>query len=323
MPPIECPTSTTGPRGDHHLQHGFQVLAELLDGVRLGRRPRRTGRGPVGRRTPSGPGRPTPLPGGPAESGRRPCTDRTRARTRPSAARRDGPTSRTANGTPSGVVTTLARSASRSVEVLRRMRVVDGILLRHRARDGHTCQGADRGEPGDARQQACILEAPAPRLLATGQPGQLRGVLRRAGEAIVDTLRALIADALSLNGSALTVDAGDPAARAGDHLVVDGVEQVRPVLRGGFAVAAGAEQDGRRRPRATSVCAGSEIDDELVHADAADAGPPTAVDQHVDAAAQSPGTHRRRSRSASAPAWCRDRRPRCARRTRRRPHAPI
>jgi hypothetical protein len=38
MPPIEWPTSTTGPPRDHLVEHEQQVLAELVDGRRL-RRP--------------------------------------------------------------------------------------------------------------------------------------------------------------------------------------------------------------------------------------------------------------------------------------------
>src|ERR1700739_2195226 len=46
-----------------------------------------------------------------------------------------------------------------------------------------------------------------------------------------------------LNGVGLAVGSGDPPPGAGDHFVVDGAEQIRPVLRGGFASGAGPEQD--------------------------------------------------------------------------------
>jgi hypothetical protein len=33
MPPIECPTSTSGPVGGERAQHGVEVAAELVDGA--------------------------------------------------------------------------------------------------------------------------------------------------------------------------------------------------------------------------------------------------------------------------------------------------
>src|ERR1700752_3622926 len=84
----------------------------------------------------------------------------------------------------------------------------------------------------------------------------------------------------SLNGFGLVIGPGDAPSGAGDHFVVDGAEQVCPVLRGGFTAAAGAEQDRLvafddiDRP-------GTQVDEELVHADPPYAGPPPAVDQHV------------------------------------------
>ena len=58
------------------------------------------------------------------------------------------------------------------------------------------------------------------------------------------------------------VDADNAAPRAGDHLVVDGAEQIGPVPRGGLTCRAGPEQhgfvaggDGGRT--------GSEVNDEL------------------------------------------------------------
>src|ERR1700739_5054019 len=46
-----------------------------------------------------------------------------------------------------------------------------------------------------------------------------------------------------LNGVGLAVGSGDPPSGAGDHFVVDGAEQIRPVLGGGLAPGAGTEQD--------------------------------------------------------------------------------
>src|ERR1700741_470309 len=80
----------------------------------------------------------------------------------------------------------------------------------------------------------------------------------------------------SLNGSGLAIGPGDAPPGAGDYFVVDGAEQICPVLRGGFTAAAGPEQDRLvafddiDRPR-------TQVDEELVHADPPDAGPPPAV----------------------------------------------
>src|ERR1700758_3042609 len=89
---------------------------------------------------------------------------------------------------------------------------------------------------------------------------------------------------LGLNGFGLAVGSGDPPPRAGDHLVVDGAEQIGPVLGGGFASGAGAEED---RPAAPGPVrpSGTQVDEELVHADPADAGAPPAVKQHLQAPA--------------------------------------
>src|ERR1700739_5086903 len=46
-----------------------------------------------------------------------------------------------------------------------------------------------------------------------------------------------------LNGFGLAVGSGDSPPGAGDHFVVDGAEQIRPVLGGGLAPGAGTEQD--------------------------------------------------------------------------------
>src|SRR5579875_2820290 len=46
-----------------------------------------------------------------------------------------------------------------------------------------------------------------------------------------------------LNGLGLAVSSGDAPSRAGHHLVVDGAEQICPVLRRGFAAGARPEQD--------------------------------------------------------------------------------
>ena len=54
-------------------------------------------------------------------------------------------------------------------------------------------------------------------------------------------------ESLSLNGAAClwgaSVRPDDPASRTGDDLVVNGAEQVGPVLRGRFTVGARPEQD--------------------------------------------------------------------------------
>src|SRR6202007_469902 len=85
------------------------------------------------------------------------------------------------------------------------------------------------------------------------------------------------------------VDANDTATRAGDHLVVDGVEHIGPVLCGWLTVRTWAEQ--RRGVAFTHVgFAGTQVDDELVHANAPNVGPQPAVDQHADLAAQ-PAEH--------------------------------
>src|SRR5579875_3588818 len=70
---------------------------------------------------------------------------------------------------------------------------------------------------------------------------------------------------LSLNGFGLAVSPGDAPPGAGHHLVVDGAEQIGPVLGGGFACGAGPEQD-RLIPLDHVDPPRTKIDDELVHA---------------------------------------------------------
>src|SRR5215212_11716817 len=70
----------------------------------------------------------------------------------------------------------------------------------------------------------------------------------------------------------------DPAPRAGDDFVVDGVEHVGPVLCPRLAVDAGPEED-RLVTLADVARIGPEVDHELVHTDSADVGPQPAVDQ--------------------------------------------
>src|ERR1700752_4033153 len=91
-----------------------------------------------------------------------------------------------------------------------------------------------------------------------------------------------------LNGVGLAVGSGDPPPGAGDHFVVDGAEQICPVLRGGFASGAGPEQD-RLVAFGHIGLAGTQVDEELVHADPPDAGPPPAVDHPLEAPTQRPG----------------------------------
>src|SRR5208337_5152956 len=83
-----------------------------------------------------------------------------------------------------------------------------------------------------------------------------------------------------LNGFGLAVGPGDPPPGAGDHFVVDGAEQIGPILGGGFASGAGPEQD-RLVAFGYVGLTGTQVDEELVHADPPDTGPPPAVDQHV------------------------------------------
>src|SRR5208337_3992948 len=83
-----------------------------------------------------------------------------------------------------------------------------------------------------------------------------------------------------LNGLRLAVGPGDAPPGAGHHFVVDGAEQIGPVLCGGFTAAAGPEQD-RLVAFGHVDLTGTQVDDELVHADPPDARPPPAVDQHV------------------------------------------
>src|SRR6201996_2967573 len=103
-------------------------------------------------------------------------------------------------------------------------------------------------------------------------------------------LRRLRFGSLSLNGIACrsrpAIRPGDPAAWAGHHFVVDGAEQIGPILCGGFTIGAWTEQD-RLVAVADIACVGAEVDDELVHTDATDVGPQPAVDQYVHSPAQS------------------------------------
>ena len=84
-----------------------------------------------------------------------------------------------------------------------------------------------------------------------------------------------------------TICSGDPAAGTGDNLVVDGAEEIGPILRRGLALRAGAEQNGVVTLGHVDLT-GTEVHHELVHADSTDAASRPAVDQHVDAAAQGP-----------------------------------
>src|ERR1700758_5664827 len=91
----------------------------------------------------------------------------------------------------------------------------------------------------------------------------------------------------SLNGFGLAIGPGDAPPGTGDHFVVDGAEQIGPVLGGGFAAAAGPEQD-RLVAFDDIDRTGTQVDEELVHADPPDAGPSPAVDQHVQPSSQRP-----------------------------------
>src|SRR4051812_20044495 len=73
------------------------------------------------------------------------------------------------------------------------------------------------------------------------------------------------------------VDAGNARSDARDDLVRDGAGRLRPVLGGGLAAVAGAEED---RLGADRGLVPAEVDDELVHRDPARDGPPLAADQH-------------------------------------------
>src|ERR1700739_576526 len=88
-----------------------------------------------------------------------------------------------------------------------------------------------------------------------------------------------------LSGFGRAVGSGDPPPGAGDHFVVDGAEQIRPILRGRFAAGARPEQDSLVTFRDVGL-PGPQVDEKLVHADPSDAGPPPAFDQHLQAPAQ-------------------------------------
>src|SRR6185312_10985435 len=195
-----------------------------------------------------------------------------------------GPTSRTANSTSSSVVTTLARSKSRSVK----SSVACGSSARSRL----------------AIERAADTPATVPTVASPATPAIHRGSLARRGCSPLASLASFSAFfaaervrrssmrfvrlarfALSGNGSTLTVDAGDPAAGSGDHLIMDGVERVGPVLGCGLAVGAGPEQY-RGVALAHTCLSWSKVDDELVHADPADVWATPPVDQHVEATAE-------------------------------------
>src|SRR5277367_5865639 len=91
----------------------------------------------------------------------------------------------------------------------------------------------------------------------------------------------------SLNGFGLAIGPGDAPAGARDHFVVDGAEQIGPVLRGGFASAARPEQD-RLVTFGDIDLPGTQVDQELIHTDSSDARPPPAVDQHLKSPAERP-----------------------------------
>src|SRR6516164_7247853 len=76
-----------------------------------------------------------------------------------------------------------------------------------------------------------------------------------------------------LNGFGLAIGSGDPPPGAGDHFVVDGAKQVGPVLCGGFASGTGSEQD-RLVALGHIDVPGTQVDEELVHANPPDTGPP-------------------------------------------------
>src|ERR1700722_13368189 len=81
---------------------------------------------------------------------------------------------------------------------------------------------------------------------------------------------------LSLNDFGLAIGSGNASPRAGHHFVVDGADQIGPLLGGGLTAGAGTEEDrfvafGHVDPT------GTEVDQELVHADPADAAPTPTV----------------------------------------------
>src|SRR6202140_2891754 len=201
----------------------------------------------------------------------------------------DGPTSRTANGTPSAVGTTLARSKSRSVKSSVACGSWTDTRLPIERAAATPARVPTAASPATPAIQRASLNRPRRGCSPLANRASFAAFFatERARRSSIRCARLGRRDASSLNGSALTVDAGDPAARTGDHLVVDGVERFRPVLSRRLAVSTGAEED-RSVALAHAGLAGSEVDDELVHADPADVGPPAAVDQHVEAAAQSP-----------------------------------
>src|ERR1700756_324692 len=188
----------------------------------------------------------------------------------------DGPTSRTASGTPSAVVTTLARSASRRVKSSVACGSSTACRLRiERAADTPANVPTDASPATPAIQRAS-LKRPRPGFSPRASFAS-RSAFFAAERARRSSIRcarlARRLDALSLNGSALTVDAGDPTARAGHHLVVDGVQSVGPVLRRRLTVGARAEQD-RGVALAHTRFTRAEVDDELAHAEPAHDAPP-------------------------------------------------
>src|ERR1700737_3912211 len=179
----------------------------------------------------------------------------------------DGPPSRTANGTPSAVVTTRARSKSRSVKSsVACGSWTESRLPIERAADT-PASIPTAASPATPAIQRASLNRPRRGCSPLAHLASFAAFFatERARRSSIRCARLARRDALSLNGSAFTVDAGDPAARTGDHLVVDGVERGRPVLRRRLAVSTGAEED-RSVALAHGGLAGSEVDDKLIHA---------------------------------------------------------
>ena len=282
MPPIEWPTSTTGPRGAVAVEDRPQVAPELVDRRVLGRPARRTGRGRAGPRTPAGhrprPGRQVAALEVPAVHG---CSA-SRGRTRPSPGRRPADGSGPSTSTCSG---------------RRRLRVdrYDGAA---QPPNGSSASGS--AACGTTARRRTARRPARPRRRRRPRPRRRRTTAARrphVGSRVTALTRRLAVD----------VDPGDPRADPGDDLVGDGAGRVGPVLRGRLAVVAGAEQHHLVARRDVVV---AEVEHELVHADPAGDGPAAPGSEHrPDVAAgarDAVGVAERHQRRGWSPGrWCR------------------
>ena len=164
----------------------------------------------------------------------------------------------------------------------------------HRPGHGGPGDGADRRQPG-----------------GTGQPRHAAAWPRGSRQ---DPCRSTI--------SRLAIGSGDPAARAGDHFVVDGVRADRPSPAPSAPPACPARTGSPRHPRRRRRVPGPRSTTNWSMQMRPTLRAPPAVDQHVEATAQRPehtvGVADRHQRHA----WCLLRRSRCDRTTRRRPPEP-